>query len=69
MLDRIKPYLIEEWVTNSNGPMKRYFENSEADVLWRCKKCHALFFSPINKSHKYDNCCPSCNKHCEKIFL
>ncbi|HEL2473868.1 TPA: zinc-ribbon domain-containing protein [Streptococcus suis] len=67
-LDRIKPYLIEEWVTSSNGPMNSYFENSEANVSWMCKKCHSIFFARINNRHKNDNCCPNCHKPGYKNF-
>lgn len=59
-LNKIKPYLIDEWLVKENGDMSKYFPNSEECVKWKCKTCQGIFRASINKRQENDKCCPYC---------
>lgn len=61
-LDKIKPFLVEEWIPEKNGDIKKFYPESTEMVWWKCRKCNGKYLDCINKREEDDTVCPYCSK-------
>lgn len=59
-LDVVKPFLVEEWLSDKHGEISEVFPDSKKIVEWECRRCHAHYEAAIHSRCENDKCCPYC---------
>ncbi|MEW4353823.1 zinc-ribbon domain-containing protein [Streptococcus pneumoniae] len=59
-LNIIKPYLVDEWISELNGDISKEFPDSKKYIKWKCRRCHGEFWASINSRKENDKLCPYC---------
>ena len=60
-LDVVKPFLVEEWLSDKHGEISEIFPDSKKIVEWKCRRCHAHYEAAIHSRCENDKCCPYCS--------
>lgn len=60
-LDAVKPYIIDEWVSEQNGDISKVFPDSEKLYWWKCSVCNSYFEEQPCSRKEDDKCCYRCN--------
>lgn len=59
-LDVVKPFLVEEWLSDKYGEISEEFPGSKKLVEWECRRCHGHYKAKICDRGENDKCCPYC---------